>query len=272
MHLLPIDFQNEETYGVNEDFLHAVFGTGVAQATGWTSTHAVGAITMGDARGGQLVMTASGADDEFMSHLTTNEIFEFVSGKPIRLLGRWDASTADESLDEMNVFMGCMENMDTASEIQDAVAGPRADSDMFGFFKSGATGGTIYNENYWHCVSSFQALQQITELSAANPLNLSGEAWKPYDPTTGYARAAVLVAEWVPTNYVPGVTGAAPTLLDAEVRFWIDEHIVCKHLMRGAFQITHGTTEEMNFGVVTRQSAAQASVCRWGQLKCDQLR
>ncbi len=272
MRLLPMDFHNEKTYGVNDDFIHAFFATGIAGDNGFTSTHAVGAITMGDARGGQMVMTASGADDEFMSHLTTNEIFEFVQGKPIRFLARWDASTADESLDEMNVWAGCMEDSDTATEIQDACAGPRLDSDMFGFFKSGDTGGTVYDPIYWHAVSSFGALQQITELSATNPLNLSGEEQKAYDPATAFAREAVLVAEWVPVNLVPGVAGAAPTLMDAEVRYRINGRLVAKHQMRGAFQITVAGTEEMNFGVVTRQSAAQASVCRWGQVKCEQVR
>ena len=275
MNLLPVEFHNEKVYGVNDDFLHAFFATGVAGDNGWTSTHAVGAITMGDARGGQMVMTASGADDEFMSHLTTNEIFEFVSGKPIRFLARWDASTADESLDEMNVWAGCMEDMNTTDEILDACAGPRADSDMFGFFKAGTTGAAVpplFNPNLWQCVSSFGALQQITELSAANPLNLSGEDQKPFSPTTAFARAAELIAEWVPTNFVPGVAAAAPTLLDAEVRFWINGRLVAKHQQVGAFQITIAGTEEMNFGVVTRQSAAQASVCRWGQVKCEQVR
>lgn len=272
MNLLPVEFHNEKVYGVNDDFLHGVVATGAALSNGFTPTHAVGAITSPDARGGQVVFTASGADDEFMSYLTTLEIFEFVPDKAIRFLARWDASAADESLDEMNVFAGCMENMDTASEIQDACAGPRADSDMFGFFKSGTTGGAIFDDNIWHCVSSFQALQQITALTAANPLNLSGEVQKPFNPTTGYAEAAELIAEWVPVNVVPGVGAVAPTLFDAEVRFWINGRLVCKHLQRGAFQITTAGTEEMNFGVVTRQSAAQASVCRWGQLKCEQVR
>ncbi len=270
MNLLETQFHNERVYGVNDDFLHGVVATGAALSNGFTPLHAVGAITSGDARGGQVVFTASGADDEFMSYLTTNEIFEFVASKPIRFLARWDASAADESLDEMNVFAGCMEDMDTATEIQDACAGPRADSDMFGFFKAGTTGGTVFDDNLWCAVSSFGALQQITQLNAVN--SLTGEAQLPFVQATGFATAAVLVAEWVPVNVVPGVAGVAPTLLDAEVRFWINGRIVAKHLMRGAFQITTATTEEMNFGVVTRQSAGQASVCRWGQIKCEQLR
>jgi len=268
MHTLPVEFHKEMVYGVEDDFLHGAFATGVAQDNGFTSTHAVGAITMGDARGGTGLFTFTAAADEFLSHLTTNEIFEFVSGKPIRFIAK---TVLPITLgNELNIFVGCMEDMDTATEFIAAGAGVRLDCDKFGFFTPEA-GGAVYpnTEDLWHCVSSFGALQQVTPLLGTNPLNLLGADVKAWDGAAGVGHC--LSAEWVPTNLVPGVAGAVPTLMDAEVRFWVDGLLACKHEMRGAFQITVATTEEMNFGIVGENLTDIASMSV-DYLKCEQLR
>jgi hypothetical protein len=165
--------------------------------------------------------------------------------------------------------------MDTATEMQDAGAGPRADSDMFGFFCV-ENGGAVFpnSEDVWHCVSSFGALQIITPLLATNPNNLSGADQLVYLNPAGVHDDGIerkLFAEWVPVNVVPGVAGVAPTLFDAEVRFWIGTILVAKHLMRGAFQITTATTEEMNFGVVGR-NITDIAVFNMDFIKCTQAR
>ena len=268
MNLLPVEYHKEMVYGVEDDFCHGAIATGVAQDNGFTFTHAVGAITTGDARCGIATMTFTPADNEYCSILTTNEIFEFVSGKPIRFIAK---SVTPVTLgNELNIFVGCMEDMDTATEMIDAGAGPRADSDMFGFYTPEA-GGAVFaaTEDLWHCVSSFGALQQITALNAANPLNLTGQDIKAWDGAAGVAHC--LSAEWVPCNMVPGVAGAAPTLMDAEVRFWVDGVLACKHQMRGAFQITVAGTQEMNFGLVGLNITTEASLTV-DYLKCEQVR
>lgn len=268
MHNLPVEFHKEKVYGVEDDFLHEAVATGVAQDNGITFTHAVGAIACGDHRTGIATITSTAANDEYNSILSTNEIFEFVMGKPIRFIAKGVLPVLLPN--ELNIFVGCMEDMDTATEMIDAGAGPRADSDMFGFYTPEA-GGAVFptTEDLWHCVSSFGALQQITALNAANPLNLLGEDVKAQAAGVGVEHE--LVAEWVPPNLVPGAAGAAPTLMDAEVRFWVDGRLACKHQMRGAFQITTGNTEEMNFGVVVLNITDICSL-DVDYIKCEQLR
>ena len=271
MRLMPVDYHKEHVVGVETDFLHGSFATGVAQADGFTFTHAVGAIATGDALHGRAVMTTTAADNQFLSIWTTNEIFQFLNDCPIRFKGLLQPGATAQLPEELNIFVGCMEDADTATELQDAGAGPRADSDMFGFYTPEAGGAVFPNPEVWHAVSSFGANQQITPLIAANPANLSGVDWKVYDATTGDGILRELVAEWVPTNVVPGVAGAAPTILDAEVRFWLNGQLVCKHQMTGTYQITMATAELMNFGVVIC-NITDISVLNVDYLKCEQLR
>lgn len=274
MRTLPIDFHNEIVHEVSEDFIHASFATGVALTTGFTPTHAVGAITTADRTinfppRGNIAWTA--ADNEFNSYLTTNACFIFHQSEPIRFIGRMTPGAAAQLPWELNLFLGCMEDMDTATEMQDAGAGPRADDDMFGFF-SVENGGAVYgdSEDLWHCVSSFGALQQITVLDAATVLN-GPEVRVNVGAGAGAGIEHKFVAEWVPTNVVPGVAGAAPTLMDAEVRFWVDGLLVAKHLMRGTNQLTLATAAPMNFGVVGRNITDIADL-DVDFLKCTQVR
>lgn len=269
MHNIPVEFHGEKVFGVEDDMLHGAFATGVAQDNGFTFTHAVGAIALGDAFGGVAVMTTTAADDEYLSILTTNEIFEFVIGKPIRFRCVLTPGLTAELPEQLNIFVGCMENMDTATEFQNAGAGMRAlCGDIFGFFKP-SNDSAVYNQ-YWHCVTGHNDIEQYTELSAANQNNISGVDWKIIDDD-GDGIERELIAEWMPTNFVPGVGAAAPTIINAEVRYFIDGHLVCKHLQTGIYFITIATTQEMNFGIVIT-NITDICVCNVDYLKCEQVK
>ena len=274
---MPIDYQKELVVGVEDEFLSGLFATGVAKENGFTSTHAVGAIAIADGppAHGRQIWTFTAAADEYMSHLTTFEIFQFLQGSPIRFKVILEPELAVAVVQELNIFAGCMEDMDTASEFVAAgggmrVGGAATGDSKFGFFCVEA-GGAVFNQ-YWHAISGFNDQEQITELSAANVANLSGQDWKIDDGTDGFRRE--LVAEWVPTNLVPGVAGAAPTLMDAEVRFWINGILVAKHVMNGVNRITlaqAAATGQMNFGIVA-ENITDVVLLNVDYVKCDQLR
>ena len=270
MNLLPNSFLNEHNYGVETDFNHITCVT-AEEKEGFTHLHTVGAIATIDGRGGLAQLTWTAADNETLAIVTPNEIFEFVADKPIRFASR--CVTPVTLGNQLNIFLGCMENMIDAvpsTAMVDAGAGPRLDSDMFGFFTPEA-GGAVYpnTEDLWHCVSSFGALQQITPLNAANPLNLLGVDVEAWDGAAGVSHC--FTAEWIPTNVVPGVGAIAPTLLDAEIHFYVDGVLACVHQQRGAFQITAATTEPMNFGIMGNNITDVASLTL-DALKCRQVR
>lgn len=270
---LPME-HNEHNYGIETDCMSLVEATTVGDSHGMVATYPVGNIVGNDARRGTYLFTWTVADEEFISYSTLYEIFEFVNGHPIRFKVILTPGLTADTPEELNIFIGCMEDMDNATEMQATGLGPRADSDMFGFFTVESVSAAYANPEVWHCVSSFGALQQITALTAANPNNLSNADQKVFDAVTGDGIERVFTAEWVPTNAVPGVGGVAPTLLDAEVRFRIDGILVAKHLMRGAFQITIAGTQEMNFGVVGSNAAASSATAALDldYVKCLQLR
>ncbi len=277
MRNMPIDYHKELVVGVEEEFLSGLFATGVAKDNGFTATHAVGAIAIGDGppMHGRSIWTFTAAADEYCSYLTTNEIFQFQQGLPIRFKGILEPELAAAVVQELNIFLGCMEDMDTASEFVAAgggmrVGGAASGDSKFGFFCVEA-GGTAFNQ-YWHAISGFNDQEQVTELSAANVANLSGVDWKIDDGTDGFRRE--FVAEFMPTNTVPGVAGGAPTLMDAEVRFWINGILVAKHVMNGVYRITTAqalATGQMNFGVVA-ENLTDIVLLNVDYLKCDQLR
>lgn len=274
MRALPVEFHGEHTYGVEDDMLHGAFATGVAQDNGLTFTHAVGAIALGDARGGNAVMTTTAADDEYLSILTTNEIFEFVMGKPIRFRTVLTPGLTAELPEELNIFTGCMEDMDTATEFQNTGAGMRAlCGDIFGFFTPSSDSVVFAATNmYWHCVTGHNDIEQYDAMNAANPNNISGLPFRVFDAVTGDGIERELIAEWRPLNVVPGVGGAVPTIIDAEVNYWIDGHHVCKHRMNGlVYFITIATTQEMNYGVVIT-NITDICVCNVDYVKCEQVK
>ncbi len=277
MRNFPVDYRRENVFGVEEDFHTGLFATGVAKENGFTATHAVGAIAIADGppMHGRSIWTYTAAADEYMSWVTTNELFQFANGRPIRFKVILEPELAAAVVQELNVFAGCMEDMDTATEFVAAgggmrVGGAATGDSKFGFFCPEA-GGVVFNQ-YWHAISGFNDQEQITELSAANVANLSGQDWKIDDGTDGHHRE--LVAEWMPTNLVPGVAGALPTLMDAEVRFWIDGILVAKHVMNRAYRITLAqaiATGQMNFGVVA-ENLTDIVLLNVDYLKCEQLR
>lgn len=278
MRNLPIEFHRENVFGVETDMAHDEWATGTPQLDGWTPTFAVGDMETVDrvspglprTPGAILEITGTAVADQFHSLLRTLEEFMFVSGRPIRFLAKLPLGLADQNLDELNIFIGCMEAMTTTDEMQDDGAGPRADSDMFGFFKVAEATGD-FPGNLWGCVSGFGANQQITMLTAANPDNLSKTDQLMYDAAI-LRREVDLIAEWMPVNFVSGVGGVVPTILDAEVRFWINGRLVAKHTMAGTFQITIAAAEAMNFGYVSRTGLNQIILNHLDYLKCEQLR
>ena len=161
-----------------------------------------------------------------------------------------------------------MEDMLTGPVIA-AGAGPKLDSDLFGFYTPDSRSTRCVDDNFWYCVCSFGALQQITALTADNPLNISGQAVPVAVGGVGVRR--VFEAEWVPTNVTPGVGGVAPTILEAEVRFLIDGEVVAKHLQRGVNQITIANHVLMDFGVAI-ENITDICVLNEDFLKCQQRR
>jgi len=276
MRNLPIDYFPEHAYDAILDKFDFAFATATARTDGWTPVFGAGTMAAADRavtieEPSTLVITGTAVDDQFTALWRSLEEFKFHNDQPIRFRVDFPAGAADQNLDEQSLFVGCLEGADGATDLLDDGAGPILDRDKFGFYKAGATGAT-WAAGYWWCVSSFGANQQATQLSAANPLNLSGVEYKQYDATTIFRHKQSLVAEWVPTNLVPGVAGAAPTILDAEVRFWINGVLVCKHMMNGTYQITTATAEAMNFGYVSRMTAAEIAVNHLSFLRCTQLR
>lgn len=274
MNLLPIDYRNEQVFGVFTDCESFVEASGTGDSKGFVATYAAGNIVCADGIHGLYDFTWTVADEEFISLLTEYEVFEFLPDQSIRFVGMLTPGVDADTPDELNLFLGCMDNMDTATEMQATGLGPRADFQGFAFFTVESVSAAYANPEVWHCVSSFGTNQQITAITADNPDNLSHENWKVFDPTSGDGIERKMVAEWVPVNVVPGVAGAAPTLFDAEVRFWLDGRLVCKHLMRGVFQITTAGTTEMNFGLVGSNAAASSDTAalKLDLLKCDQIR
>ena len=270
------DFFNERHFVAEHNFGHDDFTTATPTLDGWTPVFGAGDMVVGDRavtieEPAILAITGTAVDDQFHALWRTTEEFKFHLGRPIHFRVDQPAGAADQNLDEQSCYIGCLEGADGAADLLDAGAGPVLDADKFGFYKCGTTGSVIFPVNTWVCFSSFGALQQTTVLSAVNPLNLTGQHQKQYDAAI-FRQEISLEAEWMPVNMVPGVAGAAPTLMDAEVRFWINGLLAAKHEMRGAFQITAATAEAMNFGYVTRMQAAQVAVNHLSYMKCVQLR
>jgi len=265
MDLLPVDFQDELTFTVEHRPIQPTAATTVAMPDGFVATYPVGTVTAPDFLHGRSVITATAAAAELNILSTVNASFWFDENQPIRLRAQLTPGTLPL---QQNIYVGCMEDMLTGPVIA-AGAGPKLDSDMFGFYTPDSSSTRFVDDNFWYCVSSFGALQQITALTADNLNNISKQAVPLAVGGVGVARD--FVAEWVPTNVVPGLAGAAPTLLDAEVRFWIDGVLVAKHLQRGVNQITIGNHVLQDFGVAM-MNITDIAVLNVDFLKCSQLR
>lgn len=273
---IPVLFHEEYVFGAFTDCIETVAATGVAMDTGFTCTYAAGDITEADGFGGEWLFTWTVADEEYISAITTQEIFEFILGKPIRFAVELTPGLTADTPEELNLFIGCMENMDTASEFQTAGAGMRAlCGDLFGFFTPESVTAVFPNPEVWHVVTGHNDILQYTPLIAGEQNNISHVDWKVYDPTSGNGITRKFVAEWMPLNVVPGVGGLAPTIIDAEVRYWIDGVLVAKHRQNGLiYFITIATTQAMNFGVVGMNAAASSvtAALDLDYQKCEQVR
>lgn len=268
MRNLPIDYTPETSFGVELDCVSEVAATTVAMDNGFTAVHAAPpTITSPDAFGGRWLFTHTAVANQEMQVYSTNEIFQFVDGLPIRFHARFLAGPTTP--EEENIFIGCMNAFATAPVV-DAGAGPKATGDHFGFYTPEA-GGAVYaaaDDDMWIAVSQHNGTGQETILNAAN--SLDGQDHRVYAAGPGAGIEADLVAEWMPTNLVSGVAGLAPTILDAEVRFWINETLVAKHQMVGVNQITIANTTLMNFGIGMQNTAA-ATTAILSRMGCRQL-
>ncbi len=268
MNLLPVDFQKERTFGVLLDCIAEVSATGVARDDGFTATWAGPPnLTTVDVFGGAWHFAHTAVANQLLVVATTNEVFQFVQNLPIRFQARLHPGPTTP--EELNIFLGCMNAIGTAPCV-DAGAGPKATGEHFGCYTPEA-GGAVYaaaDDDMWMAVSMHNDVRQETILNAAN--SIDGQDHRVYVAGPGAGIEHDFIAEWVPTNPVPGVGAVAPTIFDAECRFWIDGHLVAKHTMAGVNQITIVNTQLMNFGLATLNTAA-ASLLDLKQLKCDQL-
>lgn len=278
--LLPFNEYPEKVHEVRDDFTYegsTATALPFLMPSGYVYTvpgGPLGSIISGDFRGGRAVMLTDGGANTLASIVTGNELFNYTLGKPIRSRVRIKLGSTRPA--EANVWAGCMEAGE-ATPLQDAGAGPKVAVDAFGFYKA-ETGGAVYNGNYWHAFSQFGNAPtfQITELSALNRNNLSGEDWKSYDPGTDIGILVDMAIEWMPQA---PITAA---VFGAEVRFWLrretaegsgqftDWVLVAKHRMDGNFAITAATSDLMNHGVAL-MNIADITELNVDFVRCTQL-
>ena len=265
---LPVEYHNENSFGVYSNCDSFVEASGTGDSKSFVATYAAGDITGDDGHEGIYYFTWTVADEEFISYQTEYELFTFLDDRPCRFAVDLTPGVTADTPEELNLYIGCMEATDTATEMQATGLGPRADSDMFGFFTVESVSAVYANPEVWNCVSSIGASQQITVLTAANANNLSNVNQKVYDATTGDGNKVKLVAEYVPTSRVNAAT------FNAEVRFWINDVLVAKHDLSGTYVITDAASEAMNFIVVGSNAAASSATAAMNlnYVKCDQLR
>jgi len=263
---MPIDFHNEKSFGVFLDCIRESAATTVNGDDGFVSVFPAGSsMPSGDVFNGQWAMTTDADDNELLLVHTTNEIFQFVQDLITRFWARLTPLTLPA---EQNIFVGCMNAIATAPVV-DAGAGPKATGDHFGFYtpESGGATFTAAEDNFWMARSQHNGVAIATILDAAR--SLDGQDHLAYT-AGGVGIERDLIAECVPTNAVPGVAGAAVTIFDMEVRFWLDGVLVAKHLHRGTQQVTIASTTLMNFGVAV-QNITDIVVLNLDFLKCEQL-
>jgi len=271
MRLLPVDHHKEKVVGVELDCASEVAATTVAMDNGFTATHAAPpTIATPDFFGGRWTMTHTAVANQLMVVASTNEIFQFVQGRPIRFICDLQPGLTAQTPEELNLFAGCM-NAFTTAPCVDAGAGPKATGDHFGFYtpEAGGAAFTAAEDNFWMARSQHNGTAMATVLDAAH--SHDGQDHLAYDATSGDGIAHRLIAEFAPTNAVPGVGGVAATIFDAEIRFEMDGVLVAKHLHRGTNQITIASTTLMQGGLACLNTAA-ASIMNLDYMKCEQLR
>jgi hypothetical protein len=261
MRQLPNDFIPEKTFGVEINACAEVAATTVAMDNGFTFTAPVaGTCQAGDTFGGMWLYSHTAGAAELGAVVTTNEIFQFVVGRPIRFIAD---ITFQLLATELNWFCGCQNAMLTAPTIT-AGGGMKATGDHFGFYTPDSSSAVFATPASIFCVSMHNGTAQITELTAAN--SLDGQAYVVAIGTQHEFRA-----EWIPTGSEPGVGGIAPTIFEAEIHFYIDGVLVAVHRQNGANRITAANTTLMNFGIYS-ENITDIITYEIRQLKCRQLR
>lgn len=259
--LLPNDFITEKTFGVEKNTCAEIAATTVAMDDGFTFTAPVaGTCQVGDTFGGMILYSHTAGANELGCLGSTNEVFQFVAGKPIRFVAD---ITYQLLATELNHFVGCINAILTAPTIADG-AGMKATGDHFGFYTPSSNSAVFANPNNIFCVSQCNGVAQITELTALLSLDHVNHC-------VAIGSRHRYRAEWIPTGWEPGVGNITPTIFEAEIHFFIDDVLVCVHRQNGANRITAANTTLMQFGSAS-ENITDIATYEIRQLKCRQLR
>ena len=186
--------------------------------TFWTTTSAdAGTAAMSDAAGGVIVLTSGDGtpvDNDECYLLTTNELFLFAAGKPLRLRAR--VQFAQVATNSANVFVGTM-NAVAADALIDNGGGPRANFSGVCFY---TRDGSVN----WHAGYSDGTTQTLAELTATNSLA----------KTAAVAATAASVFTLLEINVIP------KTATSMDIIFSINGSIVYKMMDR-----TYASATEM---------------------------
>ncbi len=258
---LENDFITEKTFGVELNTCTEIAATTVAMDNGFTFTAPVaGTCQVGDAFQGVVLYSHTAGAAELGALVTTNAVFNFVAGRPIRFIADITFPVVVLPVTEFNFFVGCQNAMLTAPTIT-AGGGMKATGQHFGFYTPDSSSAVFATPANWFAVSMHNDIQQITELTALN--SLDGQRHFIEDNTRYDFRA-----EWIPGSNV----GNSATIFEAEIHFFIDNVHVATHRQSGAVNfITPGNTDLMQFGCVS-ENITDIITYEIKQLKCRQLR
>lgn len=210
------------THGFFDDFDELVTGDR------WTTlvADAGSSVAVGDAVGGQVVLTTGATDNNEAAVKTTKELFLIAADKPITGAAR--VKYTEANTDDANVFVGFMDAL-AANAMVDDGAGPKTSFSGAGFFK--VDGGTR-----WKVISSLGSTQTITDLTAANSLDKVAK-------TPGGGTWQTLQVDIRPIDSTR-----------AEVDFYIDNVLVAQH------DLTYTSATEMMFGAYVKAGGANSEV------------
>jgi len=261
------DFINEESFGAEINPCAEVAATTVPMDNGFTYNQvgAAGTLQAGDTFEGMWLASTTGGAAEIGLLSTTNEVFNFTIGQPIRFIAD---ITFQLLATELNLFVGCGNAMATAMTIT-AGGGMKATGDHFGFYTPDSS-STVFvaprEDERMYAVSQHNGTAIVTELSAANTITRQD-----YDVAVGTRYQ--LQADFVPTGNIGGTGGV--TIFDADIEFRIDGFLVAVHHHSagagGGIAITVANTTEMQFGIY-HENITDICTYEIRQAKCRQLR
>ena len=254
------DFLNEESFGVEINACTEVAATTVAMDNGFTYTQAVaGTLQAGDTFEGMWLASHTAGALELARLSSTNEIFQFVLGQPIRFIAD---ITFQLLAEELNFFVGCCDNMIAGVTTITGGGGMKITGDHFGFYTPDSGSAVYGTPANIFCVSQESGVAMITELTAANSIDR-------VQHKVEIGSRHQFQADFVPTGPIGGTGGV--TIFDADIEFKIDGITVAVHHHTAANALTVAATELMNFGI---HSENITDICTYEirQLKCRQLR